>query len=415
MDREITRSERFRLNRSRYIRWGIGIGAAAIAVITGLTLYKPSVSRSEIALGAADTGDIEVAVTGTGRIVPAFEEMISSPVGSRILEVYCHPGDEVEPGTPLMRLDLESTRIDYEKMRDQLDMARLELEKLEAANNTRLNDLRMRIEVAEMNLNRLTMQLANERYLDSIGGGTTDQVREVEYSQRSSALELEQLREQLRNERRSLEADLQMKRLDIEIREKDLAKNARMLSDAEIRATRRATVTSIANQIGQQVSPGQELAILSDLGHYRVEGDVADSYGRDLRAGSRVVVKVSRKEFAGTVTSVSPTSKGGLYSFGVALDCDSAAELRAGLKPDVYIQNGLRSGVTRIPVFASYTGPGAYEMYVDNGNNELERRKVMLGQSGPDYIEVVSGIVAGEKVVLSDTRSFSDNDKIILR
>ena len=65
-----------------------------------------------------------------------------------------------------------------------------------------------------MKLNRLRVELANERYLDSIGSGTTDRVREVEFAYKSGLLEYQQLEQQLANETRRADADIELKRLD---------------------------------------------------------------------------------------------------------------------------------------------------------------------------------------------------------
>ena len=52
---------------------------------------------------------IEVSVSASGKVVPAFEEIINSPINSRIVEVYRKGGDSVEIGTPILKLDLHST------------------------------------------------------------------------------------------------------------------------------------------------------------------------------------------------------------------------------------------------------------------------------------------------------------------
>ena len=415
MDRKITRIERLKLNRKRII-----VSSCVLILLIGAGIYvwkgiAPSVRESELGFAVVDTGDIEISVGGHGRVVPAMEEIINSPVSTRILEVYRHAGDRVEAGTPLMRLDLEATRIDLEKQRDALAMMKLALEKLQVANNTRIRDLEMKIQVAEMQLHRLDMQLSNERYLDSIGGGTTDKVREVEFARRSGALELDQLRQQLSNERRTMQADVRIKQLEIEVKGKDLSLTSRMLDDAEIRSPRSATVTSIVNEIGAQITAGQRVASIADLGHFRIDGEVPDSYGRDVAAGCRVTVKIARQNMSGTIATVSPTSKSGMYSFTVALDCDSASVLRPGVKVELYISNGLRTDVRRIPNASFYNGPGVYQLFVDNGAGVLEARDIKLGAAGFDYVEVESGLNVGERVVISNEKLLEGQQRVVLK
>jgi len=53
--------------------------------------------------------------------------------------------------------------------------------------------------VGDMKVRRLEAELRNERYLDSIGSGTTDKVREAEFALQSERLQQEQLRQQYAN------------------------------------------------------------------------------------------------------------------------------------------------------------------------------------------------------------------------
>ena len=53
----------------------------------------------------------------------------------------------------------------------------------------------------------------------------------------------------------------------------------RTLDDAQIRSPRKATLTFINSQVGAQVSQGEQVAVISDLSHFKVEGEIADVYG----------------------------------------------------------------------------------------------------------------------------------------
>ena len=113
MDRQIPVKEQ----RTRKMR-KILMAVAIVAVVSGIAVWlgmqmMPSVNRKSLFFSEVDRGTIDVSVSATGRVVPAFEEVIISPISSQILEVYAHSGDHVEVGTPLLRLDLQSTETDY--------------------------------------------------------------------------------------------------------------------------------------------------------------------------------------------------------------------------------------------------------------------------------------------------------------
>lgn len=416
MDREIPKQKLKQRQRRRFLLGGAIAALAAGAVIAIGSLTEESVNIADIKLSAADRGDIDAAVNGNGTIVAAFEEVIVSPVNSRILEVYHHNGDIVEEGTPLLKLDLGEASTREASERDELAMMRLDHQRLQASHRTRLSDLRMQIKVAEMKLRRQEVEVANERHLDSIGSGTTDRVREAEFALRTQRLELEQLREQLVNEQRMLQAEDDAKLLEISIKENNLAQTSRILADAEIRSPRRATVTSISDRLGTTVSQGQQVAVIADLGHYRVDATITESSAQEVRAGSRAHIVFGRNHTEGFVSSVAPTAVNGMIEVKVTLDNDSLSSLRPGIKTDIKISNGVKEGVVRIPNLPFYTGPNSYTMYVrPKGASYLERRSVKLGSAGYDYIEVVSGILPGDEIVASSTAIFGNARRVNLR
>ncbi len=413
MDRELTKHERNTLRRRKLLPYIIGGAAVAAGLVTLFAVSRASVSHEDLMIATVDTGTIETTVTGSGAVVPAFEEIINSPINSRIIEVYCKAGDSVDIDTPLLRLDLQSTETELNKLKDQIEIKNYELEQQKVNNSTRVSDLTMQVKVKEMAVNRLEVELRNERYLDSLGSGTGDRVRQAELAYNTGRLELEQMRQQLANERKVTDAGLNVKNLDINIARKNLGEMSRTLDDAQIKAPRKATLTFINDQIGQKVSEGEKIAIISDLSHFKVDGEIADAYGDRVRVGSKAVVRVGRKErMYGTVSNVTPLSRNGVISFTVRLDNDADRRLRSGLRTDIYIMCDVMEDVRRIKNGSYYTGPGTYELFVFNGDNELVRRSVRLGDSNFEFVEVVDGLKEGDRVVVSDMKRFINSTSV---
>ena len=318
----------------------------------------------------------------------------------------------MDVGTPILKLDLQSTETAYNKLLDEEQMRRYQLEQLKVNNETQLSNLAMNIKVSAMELNRKEVELRNERYLDSIGSGTTDKVRQAELAYNKGMLELEQLRQQYENEKKVKAADLKVKELEFNIFSKGLAEMKRTLDDAQIRSPRKAILTFVETQVGTQVSQGQQIAIISDLSHFKVEGEIADTYGDRVAAGGKAIVKMGSEKLEGTISSVTPLSKNGVISFTVQLVDDSHKRLRSGLKTDVYVMNAVKEDVMRIANASYYVGRGDYELFVLDSENEIVKRKVKLGDSNFEFVEVVSGLQPGDQVVVSDMSSYKNKNKL---
>lgn len=415
MDREIPKEVRDKERKKKFIKYG-AIGVAAVVCIAVLISFmRSSVNRKDLVFSEVDNGTIEVSVSASGKVVPAFEEIINSPINTRIVEVYRKGGDSVDVGTPILKLDLQSTETEYKKLLDEEQMKRYQLEQLKVNNNTYLSDLSMQVKISAMKLNRMEVELRNERYLDSLGSGTTDKVRQAELNFNTGKLELEQLRQQYANESKVKEADLKVKKLEFNIFSKSLAEMKRTLDDAQIRSPRKAILTYINNQVGAQVAEGSQVAIISDLSHFKVEGEIADTYGDRVAAGGRAIVKIGNEKLEGTVSSVTPLSKNGVISFIVQLNEDNNKRLRSGLKTDVYVMNAVKEGVLRLANASYYVGRGEYELFVQDSKDEIVKRKVQLGDSNFEYVEVVSGLKPGDKVVVSDMSSYKNKNKLKLK
>lgn len=411
MDREISKEVQRKEQRKQFIRIGTAVGGFIVLIVVVISMLQTSLKRKDLNISTVDKGVIEVSVSASGKVIPAFEEIINSPINSRIVEVYKRGGDSVDVGTPILKLDLQSAETEYNKQLDEEQMKSLQLEQQRVTNHNKLSEMEMNLKVSRMELDRKAVELRNERYLDSLGAGTTDKVRQVELDYNVSILKLKEDEQKYMNEQALAEADLKVKELELNIFRKSLAETRRTLEDAQIRSPRKAILTYVNNEIGSQIGQGAKVAIVSDLSHFKIEGEIADTYGDRIAAGSKAVIKIGSEKLDGTVSDVTPLSKNGVISFTVQLEEDNHKRLRSGLKTDVYVMNAVKDDVLRIANSSYYVGKGEYELFVVNGN-QLLKRKVQLGDSNFEYVEVVSGLQEGDQVIVSDMNAYKDKNKL---
>ena len=413
MDRQIPVSEQ----RKKKIR-KIAIAASVAVVVLGIgawlgSMMMPSIDRKKLMISEVDRGTIDVSVSATGNVVPAFEEIIISPISAKILEVYAHSGDSVDVGTPLLRLDLQSAEADYAKALDEQEIRRQQRAQQLASNETQLADRRMQIEVKEMELSQLEAKLRNELYLDSLGSGTRDRVRQAETTLRTAQMQLNQLRQQYQNEVKAKQADQRIQQLNDGIYERNLDAQRRTLNDARICSPRRGTLTYINTEVGSIAGGSQKIAVVSDLSHFKAECEISDNHSERVRVGGAVILRIGKERLRGTINTVTPLSKSGAITFTVVPDDMSHPRLRSGLRAEVFVITSIKDDVLRIKNGSFYSGPGDYTLFVMNGDTLLPR-EVKLGECNYDYIEVISGLEVGEQVVVSDMTKYKGKEKLKL-
>lgn len=414
MDREIPKEVKKKERLRSAIRY-----ALIVAVVVGVgwwlvSIFGTSAAKERLTIAKIERGSITTTINAMGRVVPYSEEIVVAPISSRILEVYKNTGDVVEAGEPLLKLELSGVESDYQKSLDQLAVKRSRLEQSRTMQRSNISELQMQQEVKKLQLEKMRTELQNEKYLDSIGASTAERVQEIGLQYSVLGLEYKQLKERILYEREKAEAEIRVQELEYGIFERELLESARLLEDARILSPQRATLTYINNQIGVQVSPGMQLVIVSDLTRYKVIAEVADGLANKLSLGAKAVVKVGGGELAGTVVNITPSVENGVVGFVVVFDDDHSKLLRGGVSVDLYVEYGVKADVLRIPNGPYYRGAAEYELWSVEGQRAV-KRKVVLGESSYDYVEVKSGAEEGEEFVLSDMSNFRAKQSVKLK
>lgn len=415
MDKTIDKKEIRKEKGKRALVWGIAAVAGIAAVSFVLMNMAPSVNSRDITVGTAERGPLEITVAATGRVVPAHEEIINSPVETRVLRVYAQPGDTVKAGMPLLLLDLEQEQTALGKLHDARTMQQQELRQLELSNMTNISDLEMKIKVSEMNVSRQRIEVENERRLDSIGSGTGDRVRQAETAYRAGVLELEQLRTRLRNERQRASAAEASQRLNVCSSDRDIALMEKTIHRGSIPAPLDGVLTFITAELGSRVGAGEKVAVVSDLSSFKVVGEVPEGSSDRVQTGAAVTVRISGAQFAGTVSNITPQARQGVVSFVVRLDNPRDSRLRSGARAELQVSFGYKSDVLRVPNGSFYKGEGKYQVFVFDSENRAVRRTVNAGDCNREYVEILDGLQPGDKIIVSDTEQYNTKNKLNIK
>lgn len=416
MDKKIDEKRLRSRRRRRLLKIVAAVAVVAVAVGGVLLMVEKRIDRRDLVLSEVDRADMETTVPASGRVVPAYEEVINSPVTTRLLAVHAMAGDSVAAGDPLLELDLETEQTNYDKMVDTHRISHQELTQLQLQSRTLISELSMQVSVKEMEVSQRRVDLDNERRLDSLGSGTGDRVRSAETALRTAQLELTQLRQRLENEQLCSQAARQVKELNVSSIEKDLDIMESTLQRSRITAPHDGILTYIANEIGSQIAAGEKVAVVSNLSAFKIIGEIAEGSSERIAVGSRVKIRIGSSELEGTITNITPQSKGGVVSFVVNPDDPRNQRLRSGVRAEMYVSCGFRDAAVRLPVGPYYKGAGEYELFVVEGSGDrLVKRRVTLGDSNSSHVEVRSGLKPGDRVATGDMEQYRKYSKLKIK
>ena len=390
------------------------LAALCLVILIIIEISRASISEASLSFATIDRGTIETTISASGNVQSTSELIINSPISSRIVDVYCKNGDSITAGTRLLLLDLKDAESEYQKLLDEKEIKQQQLLQQRLNDETTLANMHTNIEISEMEFKRLQSELLNEQHLDSIGSGTTEKVRQCEMAVTTARLKLEQSRQQLQREKEIRLSSRRVSELQYNIFIEQLETSRKRLADAQMPAPQNGTITFINNSKGAQVAAGSHIATLADLSSFKISAKLGENLADNLATGKDVIVKIGKETLTGKISNVEAKSEGGNIAFDISLDEPSHPKLRYGMRVDVYILHRIREDVLRIKNGNYYKGAGEYAFFVKEGE-KIVRRKVQLGNSNYDFVEVVSGLEPGEQVVLNNMENYNSRKEIKLK
>lgn len=414
MDRELSSSEQNKNNLRNIIRWGI-IGVGLLLMFWLLrTCLSTNLELDEIRTAKVERGYVENAITASGEVIPAFEQLLVSPINAAIKRVLLKSGTNVKIGDLIMELDAEYVSLEFDKLKDQLELKKNNVTKLKFQYDKDLRDLELDDEIKGLQLSSLEAQLTDMRRLKSVGGATQEEVEKAELDLKIAQLQKKKLENDLDFRQKSLGNDKRNLELEVMIEQKNLAELRRKRNETQVKAPLEGVITWVDENIGKQVAEGADLVRLSNLSSFRVEGSVSDLYTNQIKSGMSVAVRIGKERLEGTLTNILPSVENNTIPVLIELKDPSNKVLRPNMRVEVFIITQEKPDVLRIVNGPAFSGAREQDIFVVEGD-VARKRRVRIGLNNIDYVEVAGDIKAGETVIVSDMRDYLHLDEIKLK
>jgi HlyD family secretion protein len=147
-----------------------------------------------------------------------------------------------------------------------------------------------------------------------------------------------------------------------------------------------------------------------DLTAFEIEFQVAETYAGDIKAGMLADITLDGRKHAGTVTAISPEVRQNQVTGRVKFSEGQPAGLRQNQRASLRIVLDERNDVLKFERGSS-VDEATRSLFVLRGNRAV-RVPVALGAASVAEIEVSRGLVAGDKVIISDMRDFDGVDEV---
>ncbi len=366
------------------IVWFVGPGDKVFAVRTATAQTANSTQAPSSVLDA------------TGYVTARRQATVSSKVTGKVTEVLIEEGQRVLAGQVLARLDAADVKAQLDLARAQLNVARAQFA-----------DLRLLLDQAERDLAR-QQDLGKQKLISQ---QTIDDARTLVESRRSRITTQES---------------------EMEVAERSVALAQVGLDNTVVRAPFAGVVTVKAAQPGEMVSPISAgggftrtgIGTIVDMDSLEIEVEVNEAYIGRVQPGQGVESMLNAYptwKIPGKVIAIIPTADRSKATVKVRISIEGTKDAR--IVPDMgarvaFLEPGNSSGSgapplpgVLIPVSAIQTQGDSVIVFV-LAADRAQARKVTLGQTYSDLRQVLDGLKANERVIVSPPRELKDGDRV---
>jgi HlyD family secretion protein len=412
---DIPRPENKKRKRIRQLAIGSGTALLLVAVTIGLSRLEPaapSVDADTQYIGDVTRGEMLLRTRGPGTLVPRTIRWIAAQSAGRVERVIARPGDVVDPDTVLAELSNPDLMRQAEEARYGLEIAKATF--------------------AEFELKLRSSELDQKAAVAQARAAYEGQRLQAEAQRASGAVaELDVRRSELNAESLKAAYDIQIERLNqlgATVDAQVAAQRARLAQDQNsydrvreqvealsVRAGMSGQVQMVSIEEGAQVQPGANIARVARPDELMAELRVPETQVRDVLVGQLVEVDTRNGIAMGKVMRIDPAASEGT----VQVDVELTGKLPPGARPDQSVDGTIE--LDRLPdvikmgrcTYCQQNSTVSLFKVVEDGRYAI-RQQVEIGRTSVNEVEVRNGLMPGDRVILSDTSAWDDNDRIRL-
>ncbi len=192
------------------------------------------------------------------------------------------------------------------------------------------------------------------------------------------------------------------------------------LSKAEVKTPIDGVVTSLKLSAGSEVMAGTPLLTVIDPASYVVRAEIDETDIEKIKVDSEAEITFDafpNRIFAGKVKEVGisfiKTETGSkVFPVDIQIIGLDLNELREGLSGDVEIKTSQLSSILAIPIDAVVEENFTFVFQVNKKEKTVVKKKVDLGDSSDEYVEVKKGLKEGDLVVVDPPSSLVEGSKV---
>jgi HlyD family secretion protein len=393
----------------------IAVGAWALSSLTH-SHAGTVVDKSTMVMDVARRGTLLRAVSAQGAFAPERVRVASATQAGVVNQIFVKAGSRVEPGTivaqmqnPALDAQVVDARSALQVAQANLASARQQAQAAVLTQQTAVSDVQ-----SQMEANVLQAKSLTELHRQGLVGDVAYQQAQIQA--KKSGNDLRASRAQVNVTAADTRAKVAAAQAQVDQAAAQLAADEAQVSALTVRSATTGIVQSVDVDPGMSVAQNTAIARIADTRDLKAVLQVAESDVHAVVAGMAVRIDTGEGNVMGRVARIAPSAQNGT----VAVDVTFSRSLPPGARPDANVDGTIE--IANIPNAISIARPaGASDestldiFKVVDGGTRAVRVRVHLGQGSNDRVQVTSGLVPGDAVIVSDMSTYQDQIDLRLR
>jgi len=361
-------------------------------------------------------GELVREVRGNGSLVPEDLRIVSAMTAGRIERIVARPGTKVEESSVLLELSNPDVQLEALDAERQLTLAEAELATLRASLETQRLSAVSAVASARTESREADRQVRVAERLTADGLASEMEIERARDKASEATARYESEKSHLAVVEDATKAQLALRRSEVDRLESIARFQRERVASMTVRAGQKGLVQSLSLEPGQWVNPGQELARVAGQDRLKAVLLVPEAGARDLALGLKAVVDTRNGLVNGHVSRVDPGVQSGTVTVDIALD----GALPRGARPDLSVDGTVE--IERIPnaLYVGRPADGSTEaetqlFRLDPDGRTATRVTVRVGRGSADAVEILAGLKAGDRVILSEMSQMNTATRVTLK
>ncbi|MFZ0517569.1 MAG: HlyD family efflux transporter periplasmic adaptor subunit [Acidobacteriaceae bacterium] len=404
----------------RQILWA----AVGVVLLAGITVFVwrlkpavPTVDRSTVWTDTVKRSNMIRQVRGLGTLVPREDRIRSIPAETdgTVVSIFKLPGALVHPETVVLQLTNPQLMQEAQDAALQLNEAQADYHNTQVSIESALMDRRSTAADINAQYQQAQLQARTDKALYKLGV-----ISGLTYSDSQGKADALTTREKLQEEevsinQKALETQLAVQKAKVQQAQALAQLKQREVDALTVRAGIEGQLIEMPLQMGQHVLVGAELAQIIQPNQLKAQLQIPETQAHDVLNGLPAEIDTHNGVVAGTVTRINPAVVNGTVTVDVQID----GSLPQGARPDLSVDGTIDlqrlHDVLHVgrPAFGNENSTISL-FKLDPSGNYADRVAVKVGRESVNEIQILSGLQAGDTVILSDMSRYDNVDRIRL-